>query len=103
MHSTTGFSDTRHDALLALMAWTEERIAPDQLIATKWHDDKPELGVERQRPLCPYPAMPQYIGGDVDRASSFTCGSLPFGVPVMVQPAKPKATAEAGSVPEREL
>ena len=78
-------------------------MAPDQLIATKWHDDKPELGVERQRPLCPYPAMPQYIGGDVDRASSFTCGSLPFGVPVMVQPAKPKATAEAGSVSEREL
>jgi len=85
------------------MAWTEEGTAPDQLIATKWLDDKPELGVERQRPLCPYPAMPQYIGGDVNEASSFTCGSLPFRVPEVAQSERPKAAEYAGSIPEREL
>jgi feruloyl esterase len=103
LHSVPGFSDARHDALLALMAWTEEGTAPDQLIATKWRDDTPELGVERQRALCPYPAMPQYIGGDVNEASSFTCGSLPFKVSVVVRPGAPRGAAEAGSVPEKEL
>jgi len=85
------------------MAWTEEGIAPEQLIATKWYDDKPELGVEKQRPLCPYPAMSQYIGGDMSKASSFTCGSLPFNLPGVPQANTPEAAAIADSVPEREL
>lgn len=86
LHSVPGFSDARHDALLALMAWAEQGIAPDQIIATKWLNDTPSLGVVRQRPLCPYPTVPQYTGsGSVNASDSFVCAALPFKVPVVVQ------------------
>lgn len=68
------------------MAWTEQGIAPDQIIATKWLNDTPALGVVRQRPLCPYPSVAQYTGsGSVNASDSFVCAALPFRVPVVVQ------------------
>jgi len=68
------------------MAWTEQGIAPDQIIATKWLNDTPSLGVVRQRPLCPYPSVPQYTGsGSVNASDSFVCAALPFKVPIVVQ------------------
>ena len=35
VHSTPGFEDAEHDALLALMRWTEEGVAPESIVATK--------------------------------------------------------------------
>jgi hypothetical protein len=65
------------------MSWTESNTAPSSLIATKWLNDTPALGVVRQRPLCPYPSVAQYLGeGDVNEASSWECAELPFKVPV---------------------
>lgn len=73
--SVPGFKDARHDALLALMAWTERRKAPDQIIATAWKETyKPASGVLQQRPLCPYPKMAKWDGrGDVKVAKSWKC------------------------------
>jgi len=83
LHSTPSFSDTRHDALLALMAWTESDITPTEIIATKWLNDTPALGVVRQRPLCPFPSVAQYQGsGDVNEAENWGCAELPFKLPV---------------------
>lgn len=73
IHSTPGFSDGRHDALLALMEWTEQGTAPNSIIATRFKNDTVSEGVERQRPLCMYPKQAKYLGGDVNQASSWTC------------------------------
>lgn len=44
-----GFEDKEHDALLALMEWVEKGDAPDYIVTTKWKNDDPTQGVERQR------------------------------------------------------
>lgn len=73
--SVPGFPDARHDALLALMGWTERGSAPDQIVATTWvTPTDPSSGVLRQRPLCPYPQTAKwnrYL--DVNEASSWYC------------------------------
>jgi feruloyl esterase len=77
-YSVPGYEDDRHDALLALMSWVEEGKAPSQIVATKFVNDTVSLGVQRQRPLCLYPAQATYSGsGDVDVASSWEC-KLPY-------------------------
>ncbi|KAJ9660978.1 hypothetical protein H2201_006706 [Coniosporium apollinis] len=76
-YSTPGFEDARHDALLALMQWTENGVPVDELIATKFRNDtNPAAGVLRQRPLCPYPRQAVHRGGDVDLPDSWECQML---------------------------
>jgi len=66
------------------MSWTEFNTAPSSLIATKWLNDTPALGVVRQRPLCPYPSVAQYQGsGDQNDAENWGCAELPFKLPVV--------------------
>jgi tannase/feruloyl esterase len=66
--------DAEHDALLALQQWVEHGVAPQRIIATKYTDDVPELGIVMQRPICPYPQVPKYSGsGDTNSASNFVC------------------------------
>ncbi|KAK0714267.1 feruloyl esterase-like protein B [Apiosordaria backusii] len=74
-YSTPGFEDSKHDALLALMAWVENGTVVEELIATTWKNQAdPSSGVLRQRPLCPYPKRQTYNGsGDPDVAESFFC------------------------------
>lgn len=57
------------DTLSALMAWVERNDAPEGLVAT----DTNAGTLGRERPLCEYPAWPQYQGGDDGSASSFAC------------------------------
>ena len=58
------------DALTALEKWTEEYIAPDYIVgkAGKEYPDQ-----NKEQPLCPYPKVATYIGGDKNKASSFKC------------------------------
>ncbi|CAK3891157.1 ferulic acid Esterase Feruloyl esterase [Lecanosticta acicola] len=71
-----GFRDAKHDALLALMAWTENGTAPDAIIATAWQNETLHDEVLRQRPLCPYPQHARYLGqGDPNLAQSWKCTS----------------------------
>jgi feruloyl esterase len=65
--------DANHHALLALIRWVERGRAPDKIIATKYVGDQPGNGVAMQRPICPYPQMPRYRGGDVTKAGSYVC------------------------------
>ena len=78
VHSTPGFEDAEHDALLALMRWTEYDVAPEKLVATKWRNDTLFQSVWKQRPICPFPKQAVYVGGgaDVDKASSWRCEGL---------------------------
>jgi feruloyl esterase len=77
VHGVPGFEDPKHDALLALMDWVENGIAPNEIVATKYVNDTVALGVQSQRPLCPYPSQAKYNGiGDPDVADSWTCYDL---------------------------
>jgi feruloyl esterase len=77
VYSVPGFMDPKHDALLALMQWTENGTAPESLIATKYTNDSAGEPVVRQRPLCPYPAQAVYTGtGDVNSAASWKCQGI---------------------------
>ncbi|KIX96429.1 uncharacterized protein Z520_07695 [Fonsecaea multimorphosa CBS 102226] len=74
VHSTPGFQDPKHDAILALMQWVEKGQRVDELVATKFVNDTVSAGVQRQRKLCPYPKTAKYTGnGSVDDAASFVC------------------------------
>lgn len=72
-----GFNDRKHDLVLAIMAWVENGTAPAYLVPTKYQNDNPADGVEKQRPICPYPQLAKYSGsGDVNAAKNWHCGTL---------------------------
>ncbi len=66
-HCDGGQATDRFDMLEAIMAWVEEGRAPDRIIAT----GKAFPGLSR--PLCPYPLVARYKGGEVNNADSFVC------------------------------
>jgi hypothetical protein len=73
-HCGGGAGPNVFDMFGPLVAWVEQGIPPDQIIATKYINDNPELGVQRTRPLCPYPLVARYTGtGNIDNAENFTC------------------------------
>tara|TARA_B100000678_G_scaffold290470_1_gene303494 strand:+ start:928 stop:2568 length:1641 start_codon:yes stop_codon:yes gene_type:complete len=58
------------DALMTLVKWAEGGEAPSMLIAHKpAGDDEPA----QERPICAYPALPEYRGGDATQRTSFAC------------------------------
>jgi tannase/feruloyl esterase len=67
--------DATHDVQLALEAWVEQGVTPQQLVATKFADDKAATRtVKLTRPLCAHPTTPRYRGtGDPNDAASFVC------------------------------
>jgi len=68
-HCSGGQSTDTFDMLTAIQAWVEDGVAPDRVEAT----GRNFPGVTR--PLCPYPAVARYEGGDPDSADSFVCRS----------------------------
>jgi feruloyl esterase len=69
-HASSAAIDAQHDVLAALDLWVEKGVAPDSIIATQVADDKQP---QRQMPLCPWPKVAAYLGGDANNASSFVC------------------------------
>jgi feruloyl esterase len=60
--------------LKAITTWVEAGQPPEQIVAVKLKGEKPEDGVLRTRPLCPYPAKAEWDGhGDRDKAESWRC------------------------------
>jgi feruloyl esterase len=63
-----------HDVLSALERWVEQGVAPKSIVAVKYLNDNPALGVQRTRPLCAYPNVAFYDGtGSTDVAANFVC------------------------------
>lgn len=62
--STMVTQDSEHDILLALVKWVEQGIAPDKIIASALYCCGVDTGYRFQRPIYPYPAYPEYTGGD---------------------------------------
>lgn len=78
-HSVPGFEDPQHDIILAMIQWTEKGVAPDELVATKYVNDTATLGVEIQRPICPYPLQAMYKPsnrGGTSNPDNWSCKSL---------------------------
>ncbi len=67
MHCGGGRATDDFDPLAAIQTWVEEGRAPDRIIAT----GKELPGISR--PLCPWPKVARYRGGDPARAESFDC------------------------------
>jgi feruloyl esterase len=81
-HSRGGPATDQFDGLSALVDWVEKGIAPEQLIAAARgagnaggvNTDLPgDWSATRTRPLCPYPKVARYKGGDTEVAGSFAC------------------------------
>jgi feruloyl esterase len=58
--------------LAALVGWVERRQAPANLSLVE-QGAKPPFAVQRARPLCHWPLVPRYKGGDAASAASFAC------------------------------
>ncbi|RZI76809.1 MAG: tannase/feruloyl esterase family alpha/beta hydrolase [Variovorax sp.] len=80
-HCSGGPATDQFDMLSALVAWVERGEAPASVTATARGAGSNVVNAElpaswstrRTRPLCPYPLVARYQGGDTERASSFAC------------------------------
>jgi len=64
----------KHDVLSALERWVEDGVAPKSIVAVKYVNNNPALGIERTRPLCVYPKVAVYKGrGSTNDAANFAC------------------------------
>lgn len=81
-HSRGGPATDQYDALAALVDWVERGVAPDRIVASARgtgnaggaNADVPVTwSATRTRPLCPYPLVARYKGGDTEVAASFAC------------------------------
>jgi Tannase and feruloyl esterase len=71
-HCWGGEGPDAFDAIGALDQWVRGGRAPARITAFKTS----EAGVDRTRPLCPYPQVAQYVGnGSIDRAENFSCAT----------------------------
>ena len=60
------------DLFPALVAWVEGGRAPAGLVLVEQEAKQP-FAVRRSRPLCEWPQVPRYRGGDPNAAGSFAC------------------------------
>lgn len=66
-HCGGGPSTDDFDPLSAIVAWAEQGVAPDRLVASG------RAFPGSSRPLCPYPKAARYDGGDAKDERSFRC------------------------------
>jgi pimeloyl-ACP methyl ester carboxylesterase len=67
-------NDPEKDVVGAMVNWVENDVAPDRIVATKFIDNDSSAGIERTRPVCPYPQYARYSGsGSIDDEANFTC------------------------------
>jgi hypothetical protein len=66
-HCSGGRATDQFDMLEAIREWVEEGRAPERIVAR----GKSFPGLTR--PLCPYPAIARFVGGDPSSEKSFEC------------------------------
>ena len=80
-HCSGGPATDQFDMLSALVGWVEQGQAPQSVTAAARGPGAGVVNAEvpadwsarRSRPLCPYPRVATYAGGDAESASSFAC------------------------------
>jgi hypothetical protein len=65
-----GIAQSGLDPLTALENWVEKGLAPDVLVATRYAADGK---AERVRPVCPYPQVARFKGGDPNDPANDAC------------------------------
>lgn len=67
-------NETDKNLLLKIVDWVEGGNEPTTLTGTKFFEDDPELGIEKQRTYCKYPMKSVWDGeGDINKAESWKC------------------------------
>lgn len=69
-------SQPEGDILIKMTDWVEKQKAPEEIIGTRFTGSGQ---IATQRPICVYPKLPVYQGGDATKASSFACKEAPRG------------------------
>jgi feruloyl esterase len=88
-HCSGGPGPNTFDALMPLVQWVEQGVAPSQIVATKFVNDDSTQGVQMTRPLCAYPQEARYSGsGNPNAASSFACAGDSGDEPTPELPAR---------------
>lgn len=81
-HVSGGAATDQFDGLGALVDWVEHGEAPERIVATARGEGNPgganaeipaDWSADRTRPLCAYPEVARYVGGDEESADSFEC------------------------------
>ena len=73
-HCGNGPGPNNFNPLPALISWVLTGTAPTQIIATHFQTNDPSTGVvTRTMPLCPYPEVAVFTGGDVNVAANWVC------------------------------
>ena len=81
-HVSGGVATDQFDGLGALVSWVERGEAPDRIVASARGAGNPggvnpevpaSWAPDRTRPLCVYPLVARYVGGDPESAGSFAC------------------------------
>jgi feruloyl esterase len=63
-------NDADHNIFITLERWVEDGVAPERIIATKYHDNDPTKSVDMTRPLCPYPQQAKPTGKSASSAAA---------------------------------
>jgi feruloyl esterase len=66
-HCGGGQSTDQFDMLTAIQQWVEKGQAPDHVVASG------RAFPGKTRPLCPYPKVARFDGGNPDNQESFSC------------------------------
>lgn len=72
-HCGDGPGPNVFDTLTALDNWVSAGVAPDAIIATHYTNNDPTEPVDRTMPLCAYPEVATFTGGNVDQADNWRC------------------------------
>lgn len=75
-HCNGGPATDQFDGLSALMTWVEAGQAPDRIVGSAYSSNAEipmNWNKNRTRPLCVWPKIPKYKGGDKEKAESFDC------------------------------
>jgi feruloyl esterase len=74
--------DPSHSMILSLLKWVEGSgkgktastgKAPEMVIGTKYVNDTASLGIEFQRPVCRWPTVAKFVGGNEKLAKNWVC------------------------------
>lgn len=68
-HCAGGPATDDFDGLAALVDWVEHGKAPERIVAK----GSGAIAASVSRPLCPWPKVARYVGGDANKADSFAC------------------------------
>jgi feruloyl esterase len=73
-HCSGGPATDRFDMLAAIVDWVEKGQAPERVEASaRAANADTKAWPNRTRPLCAYPKIARYKGGDVEQSASFAC------------------------------